>query len=210
MAVAARAAREGRTGRGGSRGAIRSAQTPRLVIMLTIGPLLVAAGGGCRLRAGGPSTDAGSEPDSPVALGQLAVEQRKCAQCHQSTNPEDGVLSGQAAPVANTQAYGSNLTPDPDTGMDAWDAGSIAAALTQGLDSQGNPICPAMPVYCDMTADEASSIAAYLQSLTPVWHPIPASTCPPYEPVPESGIPVPRTDICLDAGAEEGGESDAQ
>ena len=82
--------------------------------------------------------------------------------------------------------------------MDAWDAASIAAALTQGYDSQGNPLCPAMPVYCDMSSDEAFAIAAYLQSLTPVWHPVPASVCPPYEPVPDSGIPVSRGAVCGD------------
>jgi hypothetical protein len=160
-------------------------------------PVVLLAATGCRAKVG-ESSDAGAEPDSPVTRGALAVEQRNCGKCHQSPDPLDGVLSGQTTPVASSQAYGSNLTPDPDTGMDAWDAGAIVAALTQGIDSQGNPLCPAMPVYCDMTPDEATSIAAYLQSLVPVWHPIPASTCPPYEPLPDSGIPVLRGDTCGD------------
>jgi mono/diheme cytochrome c family protein len=159
--------------------------------------VLLFAGTGCRERVDA-SSDAGSEPDSPVTRGELAVQQRNCGQCHQSPNPSDGVLSGQTTPVPGSQAYGSNLTPDPDTGMDAWDVGTIVAALTQGVDSQGNPLCPAMPAYCDMTPDEANSIAVYLQSLTPVWHPVPASVCPPYEPLPDSGIPVLRTDTCGD------------
>jgi hypothetical protein len=81
--------------------------------------------------------------------------------------------------VPGTHSYGSNLTPDPDTGMDSWDAGSIAQAilLRQGLD--GGALCSTMPAYTDagMGTQEAFSIAAYLQSLTPVWRPIPASTC---------------------------------
>ncbi len=167
-------------------------KTVRAKARLVAAFLLPFGLGSCRLRSDGASTDAGAEPDSPVALGQLAVLKRNCAACHQSPDPSDGVLSGQTTPVAGAQAYGSNLTPDPDTGMDAWSAADIAIALTQGIDPQGNPLCPAMPVYCDMGADEALAIAAYLQSLTPAWHPVPPSVCPPYEPLPESGIPVPR------------------
>lgn len=138
---------------------------------------------GCLRIPKGSSDDAGTAPDvdvdSPSGQGMLAVQARQCGQCHQSPDPADGVLSGQTAPVPGTHAYGSNLTPDPDTGMDAWDAGSIAQAilLRQGVD--GGTLCPSMPAYADagMGTAEAFSIAAYLQSLPAVWHPIPASTC---------------------------------
>ncbi|HEX8793770.1 MAG TPA: hypothetical protein VF765_22660 [Polyangiaceae bacterium] len=141
---------------------------------------------GClRIKEGQGSDDAGAAPDvdtdSPAGQGMLAVQTRQCGECHQSPNPADGVLSGQTAPVHGSHAYGSNLTPDPDTGMDAWDAGSIALAILarQGVD--GGTLCPSMPTYADagMSPTEALSIAAYLQSLTPVWRPIPASTCAP-------------------------------
>jgi len=109
----------------------------------------------------------------------LAVQARQCAQCHQSPNPDDGVLSGQTTPVPHTHAYGSNLTPDPDTGMDSWDAGSIALAILSRQGVDGGTLCGTMPAYTDagMGTAEAMSIAAYLQSLPPVWRPIPASTC---------------------------------
>jgi hypothetical protein len=109
----------------------------------------------------------------------LAVQARQCGQCHQSANPADGVLSGQTSPVSGTHAFGSNLTPDPDTGMDSWDAGSIALAILSRQGVDGGTLCSAMPAYTDagMGMAEAYSIAAYLQSLTPAWHPIPASTC---------------------------------
>jgi hypothetical protein len=89
------------------------------------------------------------------------------------------VLSGQTTPVPGTQSYGSNLTPDPDTGMDSWDAGSIAASVLGAVDVQGRPLCATMPSYADagMGTDEAFAIAAYLRSLTPVWHAVPASRC---------------------------------
>ena len=108
---------------------------------------------------------------------------------HQSSAPGDEVLSGQteAAVRGFETAFGSNLTPDPDTGMDAWDAASIVGALRQGIDESGQPLCPAMPRYEDMSDEESLAIAAYLQSLTAVHHDIPASVCPPIEPSPDAG-----------------------
>jgi hypothetical protein len=137
---------------------------------------------GCRGEAPAVAPlDAGTTDSPPAALGALAVSAYGCAQCHQSSDPDSGSLSGQTTPVPGTQAYGSNLTPDPDTGMDAWDAGAIARAILQALDENGNALCPQMPAYGDagMGAEEATDIALYLQSLPAVWHPVPQSVCPP-------------------------------
>jgi nicotinate dehydrogenase subunit B len=136
----------------------------------------------------GSASDAGTFDGSPTSeRGYAAVQARGCGECHQSPDPRDGVLSGQTTPRPGTRSYGSNLTPDPDTGMDAWDAGSIAAAVLYGADDQGALLCPPMPAFVEagMAPDEALSIAAYLQSLTPVWHLVPASECvrPPMEPM---------------------------
>lgn len=154
----------------------------RLSGSLTLAALLLL--GGCRLERNSASDDGGTgapdvDVDSPAGQGMLAAQARQCGQCHQSPNPDDGVLSGQTTPVPGTHSYGSNLTPDPDTGMDSWDAGSIAQAILARQRADGGPLCSAMPAYADsgMGADEALDIAAYLQSLPAVWRPIPASTC---------------------------------
>ena len=125
--------------------------------------------------AGGPDVDV----DSASGQGYLAVQARQCAQCHQSPDPSDGVLSGQDTPVPGSMAYGSNLTPDPDTGLDVQDAGTLAASILQATALDGGPLCPSMLAYVDagMGPAEALNIAAYLQGLPPVWHPVPASTC---------------------------------
>ncbi len=127
----------------------------------------------------GAPRDSGVDIDSPFGQGFVAVAARKCGDCHEPLDGGAGLLSGRSTQVPGTQAYPSNLTPDPDTGMDAWDAGSIATALLTGIDDKGNPLCPEMPRYADagMTADEALAIAAYLRGLPPVWHLVPPSTC---------------------------------
>jgi hypothetical protein len=153
---------------------MRHART-RAVYLLALLPL------GCG-HGGSGASDAGSSPfgaNPTAAQGQAAVELRDCAKCHQSQNASDGVLSGQTTPVPGTESYGSNLTPDPDTGMDAWDAATIENAILSGVDDQGQVLCPDMHRLGSkgVSVDEALAIAAYLQTLTPVWHAIPASTC---------------------------------
>ena len=120
-----------------------------------------------------PDTD----PDSGVGRGYAAVVGRNCAECHQPSDPAGGVLSGQITPVAGTTDYGSNLTPDPDTGLDGWTEANIVAALQAGTNLDGGALCPSMPRYADVGPDEGSDIAAYLASLVPVRRAIPASGC---------------------------------
>jgi mono/diheme cytochrome c family protein len=140
------------------------------------GALLLGCGANCAAHdAGAPASDAGAA----LAQGYAAVKSRQCGQCHQSPDPSDGVLSGQTTPVRDTRSYGANLTPDPDTGMDAWDADSIATAVLHGIDNRGAPLCPSMPIFADkgMGSDEALAVATYLQTLTPARHVVPASMC---------------------------------
>jgi mono/diheme cytochrome c family protein len=156
-------------------------RSPLLLLSLFILSLLA----GCRLRQSASADDAGVElpppdadADSGVARGYAAVVARNCATCHQSNDPADGVLSGQTTPVPKTQAYGTNLTPDPDTGLDGWTSDQIVAAIRTGVDNTGKSLCGAMPRLPDVDDQEGADIATYLESLEPVRHPVPNSTCP--------------------------------
>jgi hypothetical protein len=147
-----------------------------------LAPIAVALAGCSSETPASPSaSDAGLEVGASAALGASAAQARMCGQCHQSSDPESGVLSGQDMPVQGSSTYGSNLTPDPDTGLDAWDAGTIAMAILLGTGVEGRALCPEMPRYADagMSTGEAQDIAAYLQGLPPVWHAVPRSVCPP-------------------------------
>ncbi len=125
--------------------------------------------------------------DAHVLAGYNDVLMRGCAGCHQPADPTVGTLSGQDVVVSGTTAYGSNLTPDPDTGMDAWTAAQIANALRKGVDVTGAQLCPTMPMYPTMADTEANDIAAYLQNLTAVHHLVSGSMCPPIKPPPATG-----------------------
>jgi len=167
-----------------------------------------SSGGGATPGPDASTMDAAPSPaippptstDPKVLAGYTAVLMRNCASCHEPSDPTLGVLSGQDSPVAGTMAYGSNLTPDPDTGMDAWTSAQIATALRMGVDDTGAPLCPTMPTYPTMSDTEADDIAAYLQNLTAVHHLVPDSMCPPIKPAPDAG-----DDGGGDASGDDGG-----
>ena len=122
---------------------------------------------------GKPGTDR-----TPAQRGADRVGIRGCPTCHQSKDPNDGVLSGQSSPRPGTMAYGPNLTPDNDTGIGSWSDESIARAIRTGVDDQGAALCPPMPHFADVADEEAKDIVAYLRSLQPVARKAPDSACP--------------------------------
>jgi hypothetical protein len=109
-----------------------------------------------------------------VTRGRQAVLARGCPACH---DPGDGSLSGQLSARPGTHAYGSNLTPDDDSGLGHWTEDQIVRALRDGLDDQGVSLCSVMPRFASMSLDEAQSIAAYLRALPPRNVPIPDTVC---------------------------------
>jgi len=145
-----------------------------------------------------PDGDAGAA-DAPldrIAAGELAVRRRACGSCHQSSDPADGILSGQTTPRLGTLAYPANLTPDVETGIGRWSTARIVFAIRHGVDVDDQPLCATMPRF-DLEDEEAYAIAEYLKSVPPVHRVIPASTCPPLKPKtsPDGGA-----DASVDAG----------
>ena len=126
-----------------------------------------------------PAVTADGGTVTPLAVrGADFAATRACASCHQSTVAGEGTLSGQLTPPqGGTNAYGSNLTPDPVTGIGTWSVAAIQRAMTANVDDQSRPLCSATPHFKDMSEDEALAIATYLQGLSPVFRAIPASTC---------------------------------
>jgi hypothetical protein len=143
---------------------------------------------GCGAKSPGVALDLGTQ----AQIGYEFVQQRGCATCHQSSNPSDGILTGQTTPMPGTKmVYGSNLSSDIATGLGGWADIEIVRAMRYGVDNMQAPLCPPMP-HCDgtdpkqatMSDVEASAIVAYLRALPPVTRAIPPSMCPPLKPPP--------------------------
>jgi mono/diheme cytochrome c family protein len=71
--------------------------------------------------------------------------------------------------------FGTNLTPDPETGLGAWSDGEIVRAVREGVSRDGRVIFPVMAYqfYHGLSDDDALALVAYLGSLAPVRNVVP-------------------------------------
>jgi len=123
----------------------------------------------------------------PVQRGEYLVNIAGCNDCH-----TPGMLYGSpdySRRLAGTEmgwagpwgvVYAANLTPDPETGLGDWTAEQIAHALKTGVRPNGTTISPAMPWMNSamMTDEDRMAVAAYLKSLPPISHQVPAMVPP--------------------------------
>jgi mono/diheme cytochrome c family protein len=99
-----------------------------------------------------------------------------CDGCHTPRSPTGFVMEKRFSGGSQTwddPAYtvkGSNITPDPDTGIGRWSETDIKISLTEGLRPYGMPLAPQMPFpfYKIMTARDLDAVVAYLRSVPAV------------------------------------------
>jgi hypothetical protein len=112
---------------------------------------------------------------TPLSGAQLVLT-LGCPHCHSSAA---GELAGSNDPVAGTQAYPANLTPDHETGIGDWTDDDITRAIRTGYDDQKEELCPTMPRFTGLTDDQVRAIIGYLRQLPAVNHAVNESICPP-------------------------------
>ena len=120
--------------------------------------------------------------ESSVERGNYLVNAvMGCDGCH-TPSPGGAVefskrFSG-GSQIWDEKAYtvrGSNITPDPETGIGAWSEGDIKRALTEGVRPSGVPLAPQMPFafYKILTPGDLDAVAAYIKSIAPVRNQVP-------------------------------------
>ena len=92
-----------------------------------------------------------------------------CVACH--TAPEGKAYAG-GLPL-KTQfgtIYGTNITPDPETGIGRWSYAAFARAMREGVDREGRHLYPAFPYdhFTIVTDDDLQAIYAFLMTREPV------------------------------------------
>ncbi len=135
-------------------------------------------------------------PYSPeqVMRGEYMVALLGCASCH-----TDGALTGNAnmqRHLAGSQTgiaftnplkqsnpgvvYPANLTPDPETGLGNWADDAIMQMIRVGINPDGGHALSVMPwpAHAKISNADMQSIVAYLRSLPPVHHKVPANVRP--------------------------------
>ena len=75
----------------------------------------------------------------------------------------------------NFTVRGSNITPDPETGIGSWSEADIKRALTEGVRPSGVPLAPQMPFafYKILAPRDLDAVAVYIKSVAPVRNQVP-------------------------------------
>jgi mono/diheme cytochrome c family protein len=135
--------------------------------------LLILIAASCR-HAPVPVPTMPLSTNATAARGEYIVRSvAVCGHCH-SADPKnaDGVLSGgrEFHDWRIGTARGSNLTPDPETGLGAWSEAEIVRALRNGQSRDGRLLAPVMPYewFHEMSDEDTFAVARYLKSLPPV------------------------------------------
>ncbi|MEO8403752.1 MAG: c-type cytochrome [Chitinophagaceae bacterium] len=119
--------------------------------------------------------------DDPIAYGRYLVAIIGCYHCHSSKmtgvdflTPEKskGYLQG-GIKFKNPEGHrirGTNLTPDPETGIGAFSQEDFRTAVRDGVTPSGRKLSPPMDKFKELTDKQVDAIFAYLKSLPPVNH----------------------------------------
>jgi mono/diheme cytochrome c family protein len=114
-----------------------------------------------------------------VAHGEALAAAGHCASCH--TRPGGQPFAGGYG--VNTPfgiVYGTNITPDPKTGIGTWPLEAFLRAMRDGVARDGSHLFPAFPynAYTKLTDDDLKALYAYLMTRQPVSATVPPNTVP--------------------------------
>jgi len=100
----------------------------------------------------------------------MLVQLAACQTCHTGTNspPFSG---GYPLKTKFGTFVGSNITPDPETGIGSWTETDFLRAMRDGKNPDGKPYYPAFPYtsFTGLTDSDIRDIFAYLATVPPVY-----------------------------------------
>jgi mono/diheme cytochrome c family protein len=114
-----------------------------------------------------------------VSRGEVLAAAGHCASCH--TRAGGPQLAG-GYPI-NTPfgiIYGTNITPDPTTGIGLWSLEAFTRAMREGVSRDGSHLFPAFPYYAftKLSDDDVQALYAYLMIRPAVSAQVPDDTLP--------------------------------
>src|SRR5262252_9022403 len=158
--------------------------TGRTALVALIAAVVVAA---LAISCANQQQQAAAPPTvSKAERGKYLVSVLGCVDCHtpgafygfpDTTRFLSGSELGWTGPWGTT--YARNLTPD-STGLGSWSEADIVTAIRTGVRPDHTPLLPPMPwpMYSHLTDDDVQAVAAYLKTLPPISHHVPAHLAP--------------------------------
>ena len=114
-----------------------------------------------------------------IAHGEALAAAGHCASCHTRSGgrPYSG---GYGVNTPFGVVYGTNITPDPKTGIGRWPFEAFVRAMREGVARDGSHLFPAFPynAYTRLANDDLKSLYAYLMTRQPVSASVPSNTVP--------------------------------
>ena len=117
--------------------------------------------------------------ESPAKKGEYLARAADCMSCHTGT-ADKPFAGGLGLKSAYGIIYGTNITPDKETGIGTWTKADFERALRQGIRKDGAYLYPAMPYtsYTKISDADMDALWAYISSLPAIKNTIPKNTLP--------------------------------
>ncbi|HVJ09213.1 MAG TPA: c-type cytochrome [Acidisarcina sp.] len=114
-----------------------------------------------------------------IAKGEALSATGHCVSCHIRPGGQP-FAGGYGVHTPFGIIYGTNITPDPNTGIGLWSLAAFTRAMREGVARDGSHLFAAFPynAYTKLSDDDVSSLYAYLMTRPPVRATVPKNTVP--------------------------------
>jgi mono/diheme cytochrome c family protein len=137
--------------------------------------LILALSAACLLSCGTPSPLPGEAPAAPhfaapdVARGARLAAVGNCVSCHTAPGGKP-YAGGYPLKTPFGTVHGTNITPDPDTGIGRWTLADFTRAMREGLDPQGRHYYPVFPYdyFTRLSDGDVAALYAFVMTREPV------------------------------------------
>jgi mono/diheme cytochrome c family protein len=140
----------------------------RALAVIAIGVAVCTACGSDPVAPAAAPARASFDP-SLIAKGAELAAIGNCQVCHTAEGGRS-FAGGRPLETPFGTFYGTNITPDPDTGIGRWSEDAFRRALREGVDREGRHLYPAFPYeyYTRLTDEDIRALYAYIATREPV------------------------------------------
>lgn len=104
-----------------------------------------------------------------IAKGAQLAAIGNCSECHTADGGKP-YAGGRPLKTPYGTIYGTNITPEPETGIGRWSEAAFARAMREGLDREGRHLYPVFPYdhFTKVTDEDIRALYAFLMTREPV------------------------------------------
>ena len=114
-----------------------------------------------------------------IAQGAALAAIGNCADCHTAAGGKP-YAGGRPLTTPLGTIYGTNITPDPQTGVGQWSEAAFFRAMREGVDREGRHLYPAFPYdhFTKLADDDLRALYAFVMTRDPVRAEVPVNALP--------------------------------